>query len=202
MFPSEPKRILIVGASYAGLAAATNLLDLSEGRPQRFYPSDPVPSTRFPIEITIVDERDGYYHVIGSPLALASSSFAERSWTRFEDVPGLQHPSIKLIHGSVVKVDSETKTAKVSPHGSESKDETAFELQYDYLLAASGLRRVAPVVPASLTRDDYLLEMGEHIDRVKDATKKQGVVVIGGGAVGIEMAAELKLVYPELNVSV
>lgn len=200
MFPSEPKRILIVGASYAGLAAATNLIDLSEGRPQRFYPSEPAPFTRFPVEITIVDERDGYYHVIGSPLALVSSSFAERSWTRFEDVPGLQHPCVKFVHGSVIKVDAETKTAKVSPHGSEGKDEAVFELQYDYLLAASGLRRVAPVVPASLTREDYLLETEKHIDRVKDATKKWGVVVIGGGAVGIEMAAELKLVYPDLNV--
>lgn len=197
---SKPKRILIVGASYAGLAAATNLLDLSEGRPQRFSPSDPAPSTRFPVEITIVDKRDGYYHVIGSPLALASSSFAERSWTRFEDVPGLQHPSVKFVHGSVIKVDLKTKIAKVSPHGSEGGDEAVFEQKYDYLLAASGLRRVAPVVPASFTRDDYLLETGRHIDRVKNAVKKQGVVVIGGGAVGIEMAAELKLIHPELKV--
>lgn len=197
---SKPKRILIVGASYAGLAAAINLLDLSEGRPQRFSPSDPAPSAKFPVEIIVVDERDGYYHVIGSPLALASSSFAERSWTRFEDVPGLRHPSVKFVHGSVIKVHTETKTAKISPHGSEGKEEAIFEQQYDYLLAASGLRRVAPVVPASFTRDDYLLETGRHIDRVKDAVNKQGIVVIGGGAVGIEMAAELKLVHPELKV--
>ncbi|MBA7493809.1 3-phenylpropionate/cinnamic acid dioxygenase ferredoxin--NAD(+) reductase component [subsurface metagenome] len=196
---TKPKQILIVGASYAGLAAATNLLDLSEGRPQRFYPSDPAPTSTFPIEITIVDERDGYYHVIGSPLALASESFAERSWTRFEDVPGLQHPSIKVVHGSVVKVDVERKRARILPHGSQW-DEAVLEQQYDYLLAASGLRRVAPVVPASLTKDHYLLETVKHIKRVRDAATKHGVVVIGGGAVGIEMAAELKLVHPELRV--
>lgn len=198
MSATKPTKVLIVGASYAGLAAATNLLDLGEGRPQRFYPIEEPPTTEFPLEIIIVDERDGYYHVIGSPLALASSNFAERSWTRFEDVPGLQHPAIKFVHGSVTTVDTESKIAKTAVYGSDG--ESVLEQSYDYLLVASGLRRVAPVVPASLTRDDYLAETGEHINRVKQAVDKGGVVVIGGGAVGIEMAAELKLVYPDLKV--
>jgi hypothetical protein len=58
-----PWRVLIVGGSYAGLAAATNLLDLSEGRVPRFNPSlerDTKLGYRIPVEITIVDERDGY----------------------------------------------------------------------------------------------------------------------------------------------
>lgn len=58
-----PWRVLIVGGSYAGLAAATNLLDLSEGRLPRFNPMlerDVRFSYKVPVEITIVDERDGY----------------------------------------------------------------------------------------------------------------------------------------------
>ena len=58
-----PWRVLVVGGSYAGLAAATNLLDLSEGRPPRFNPTlerNTTRSYKVHVEITIVDERDGY----------------------------------------------------------------------------------------------------------------------------------------------
>lgn len=56
-------RVLIAGASYAGLAAAVNLLDLTDGKPPRMavdpYPfQETWPRVRF--EITIVDERDGF----------------------------------------------------------------------------------------------------------------------------------------------
>jgi len=190
-----PYKVLIVGGCYAGLAAAINLLDLCEGRAPRFTPGTEPTQQRFPIEITIVDERDGFYHVIGSPLALASSAYAQKAWVQFKDVPGLQHPAIRLIHGSVTKVDPDAKTAVIKPSGSTD----ASQHEYNYLIAASGLRRVWPVVPQQLTREEYLKEAQGHINAVKRAEK--GVVVIGGGAVGIEMAAELKAVEPNVKVT-
>ena len=59
----SPYRVLIIGGSYAGLAAAANLLDLSEGRPPRFNPTlerDANLRYKVPVQITVVDERDGY----------------------------------------------------------------------------------------------------------------------------------------------
>ncbi|KAK5072501.1 hypothetical protein LTR64_005026 [Lithohypha guttulata] len=191
----RPQRVLIIGGCYAGLAAATNLLDLCEGRAPRFAPTSEILKRDVPIDITIVDERDGFYHVIGSPLALASSDYAAKAWVKFSDVPGLQHPSFSFIHGSVEKVDINTKTAVIRRKDSSSP----VDQEYDYLIAASGLRRAWPVVPQSLSRNTYLPEAQTHIDSVMNA--RNGVVVIGGGAVGIEMAAELKLVNPALEVT-
>ncbi len=71
--------------------------------------------------------------------------------------------------------------------------------EYDYFVAASGLRRVWPVVPQSLTRKQYLIEASEHIHTVSNA--REGVIVVGGGAVGIEMAAELKVTNPDTQVT-
>lgn len=71
--------------------------------------------------------------------------------------------------------------------------------EYDYFVCATGLRRVWPVVPQSLSRKQYLLEAEDHIHAVSNA--RHGVVVVGGGAVGIEMAAELKLVKPDAKVT-
>ena len=50
---------------------------------------------------------------------------------------------------------------------------------YDYLIAATGLRRPFPVQPQAQSRKAFLLEAGEHIHSVENAT--DGVVVVGGG---------------------
>jgi hypothetical protein len=59
----NPWKVLILGGSYAGLATCVNLLDLAQGRLPRFHPALERPASSnysTPIEITVVDERDGY----------------------------------------------------------------------------------------------------------------------------------------------
>jgi NADPH-dependent 2,4-dienoyl-CoA reductase/sulfur reductase-like enzyme len=207
-------KVLVVGGSYGGIATALNLLNLSTNRATRFgaafkfptgVPEDPS------FDIHIVDERDGYgklnvimlrwyadllqVHFIGCPLAFASNEYAPKIWRKFEDIPALQHPNIRWTHGSVVNVDTETLTARVRHAGTNKESSHA----YDYLVVASGLKRAFPVVPQSLTRKQYLHEAANHIRDVQEA--QEGVVVIGGGAVGVEMAAELKYVQPNQKVT-
>ena len=57
----EPTKVLVIGGAYAGLAGSLNLLDLCAGRLPRFN-TDPraKPSEPLPVEIKIIDERDGY----------------------------------------------------------------------------------------------------------------------------------------------
>lgn len=60
---SHAVRVLIAGGCYAGLATAVNLLDLAGGltprQSEKEYPHHP-DLPRFDVDITIVDERDGY----------------------------------------------------------------------------------------------------------------------------------------------
>ncbi|KAK4229197.1 apoptosis-inducing factor 2 [Podospora fimiseda] len=200
--PTTPLRVLIVGGSYAGLSAALNLQDLCTGKPPRCGPKPvegqetPIPSQQFDIDITIIDERDGFFHLIGTPLALADHSYAAKTWINYTDLPAVRDSSnINILQGTVKHVDQVLKTAKyVTSTTKETKT-----VEYDYLIAAAGLKRVWPVVPQALTKKGWLLEAGKHTD---EGTKgRYGVLVVGGGAVGIEMAAELKLVRPELNVT-
>lgn len=216
---SAPVRVFIAGGSYAGLSAALNLVDLASGASPRMagdvYPHVP-DFEKMNIEVTLCDERDGWCksfplyttinsspltappktdHLIGSPLALADSDYSKKAWVKFQDIPALQHPSIKIITGSVATVDCETKTATTL----DGVTKVATEHKYDFFVAASGLRRVWPVVPQSLSRKQYLVEAAEHIHAVSNA--QHGVVVVGGGAVGIEMAAELKLMHPNVSVT-
>ncbi|KAI1410576.1 FAD/NAD(P)-binding domain-containing protein [Hypoxylon sp. FL1857] len=181
---ANPYRVLIAGGCYSGLAVAVNLLEKC----------DTIESP-IPVDITIVDERDGFYHVIGSPLALASHSYAEKAWVNYKNIPVLQRPNVRFVHGTVSKIDPESKTATIieQPNSGERAE------AYDYFVAATGLRRVWPVVPQSAKKEDYLKEAGRHIDAVINSIAP--VLVVGGGAVGIEMAAELKEVQPHVKVT-
>lgn len=61
--PNQPVKVVIIGASYGGLSTAGNLLDLCQGRPARFtypYPEKYAATANVPVEITIIDERDGF----------------------------------------------------------------------------------------------------------------------------------------------
>ncbi|KAI0396938.1 FAD/NAD(P)-binding domain-containing protein [Xylariaceae sp. FL0594] len=177
-------RVLVAGGCYAGLAAAINLLEKCDAI-----------DSPISVDVTIVDERDGFYHVIGSPLAMADKAYAEKAWVDYKDVKILQRPNVTFVHGTVANVDCEAKTATVA----ERKTQKTRTEQYDFFIAATGLRRVWPVVPQALTRDTYLAEVGAHIDRVLNSTAP--VLVVGGGAVGIEMAAELKHIRPDVRVT-
>ncbi|KKA29548.1 hypothetical protein TD95_001664 [Thielaviopsis punctulata] len=190
-------RVLVVGCSYAGLSAALNLLDLTSGLQPRIghspYKHHPQ-ATTLPVEITIVDERDGFFHLIGAPLAFASTKFAEKFWVKFQDIPDVQRPNVNFIHGSLKHIDPSAKRATILEHLATAPRHQ----DYDYLVCTSGLRRTFPSVPLSLTREAYLAEAQTQIDRSINAPL--GVLVVGGGAVGIEMAAELKTVEPQVKV--
>lgn len=135
-------------------------------------------------------------HLIGSPLALANEAYNSKAWVKYDEIPALKTSKIsKIIQGTARNVDPANKRATVF----ESATQTERQLTYDYLVVGTGLRRVWPVVPQARTRKDYLLESGAHLKAVGNAP--DGVVVVGGGAVGIEMAAELKTIQPETKVT-
>lgn len=62
----NPFRVFIAGGCYAGLAAAINLLDAC----------DKSPDTTIPVDITIVDERDGFCMPRQSPPPTVPRSWA------------------------------------------------------------------------------------------------------------------------------
>jgi NADH dehydrogenase FAD-containing subunit len=106
---------------------------------------------------------------------MADTSFATRAWMRFTDLAALKTPRVNFTQASVVRVNLGSKTVKAKIAGSDIE----INEPYDYLLAASGLRRGWPVVPQSLHKENYL---NEYMARATSIQKgKHGVIVIGGG---------------------
>lgn len=54
----RPHRVLVVGGAYAGVAAVLTLLDGADGKLATGEP--PLPRLRRRIEVTLIDERDGF----------------------------------------------------------------------------------------------------------------------------------------------
>ncbi|RSL74056.1 hypothetical protein CEP51_011678 [Fusarium floridanum] len=196
---SRPQRILVAGGGFAGLSLIGNLLDLCQGRKARFdldkAASDDDDGSKVDILITIVDERDGYFHTIGAPLAMVSEEYSEKAWTEYSALEILQHPSVNYVQGKLASISPESKEAVILPFNSE----TPSTVCYDFFVAATGLHRAWPVVPQALTRSEFLADGKRQVKAIRDA--KDGVVVIGGGAVGVEIAAEILHTHPDTKVS-
>jgi hypothetical protein len=60
----QPFKVLVAGGSYGGLSAALNLQDLCRGLSprcgQKPAEGEHVETPQFAVDITVVDERDGY----------------------------------------------------------------------------------------------------------------------------------------------
>lgn len=95
-------------------------------------------------------------------------------WKRYEDISALQTPAVQFIQGSVKYVDCQGKKATIIENWNEEK----LTVCYDYMIAATGLRRAWPTVPRALRRKEYLLEMATHVHATESATD---IIVIGGG---------------------
>ncbi|KAI5806106.1 hypothetical protein EDC01DRAFT_134967 [Geopyxis carbonaria] len=184
-------RILILGGAYAGLSVAMNLTHLLAGTtpPPSAFPQPPLPAPKHTKPtVTILDERDGCYHTLATPLLHTSPTcgLASAAWRRFADMPGL-----RAVRGTVQSVDT---AAKVVTHSGGSE-------AYDYLVVATGLHRAYPAIPKALEKTQYLRDTGALTSRLATTAAAAGtVVVVGGGAVGVEFAAEVKHSHPAARV--
>jgi NADH dehydrogenase FAD-containing subunit len=171
-------QVVIVGAGFAGLAAARAL-------------------ARAPCEVTVVDRRN--YHLFQPLLyqvATAALSPADIAWPIRRLLAG--QTNARVVMGRVVDVDTAARTVRVEGGGS---------ISYDHLVLATGARHayfgrddwegVAPglkkIDDATLIRHRVLISF-ERAEAEADAGERRRLltfVVIGGGPTGVEMAGAI-----------
>lgn len=104
---------------------------------------------------------------------------------------------MQYIQGTVSSIDAAVKEATVI----DIDTKMPRKLAYDFFVAATGLRREWPSAPRSLRRKNYVFEAESQIAAMAATAGHGGTVIVGGGAVGVEYAAELKLYMPKLPVT-
>ncbi|KEK22211.1 FAD-dependent oxidoreductase [Bacillus gaemokensis] len=91
------------------------------------------------------------------------------------------------VHHEVTRIDTENKIV----HGIHINTNDTFQYKYDRLLIATGVRPVMPDWEGSNLRGIHLLKTIPHAHEILETLKTnhvEQVTIIGGGAIGLEMA--------------
>ncbi|KAL7272433.1 hypothetical protein RUND412_004765 [Rhizina undulata] len=198
--PARPK-ILVIGGAYAGLATVVNIFNLLDGNKQKEgpIPIDNIIPPKIQPEVVLLDERDGFLHSMGTPLAHVVSGHTSKMWIPFSDAKILKNrPNFASIRGTASSIDMTNKVAFYNPTVAGEPTKLEKKINYDYLVVATGTKRDWPILPSALEKKGWISESENYIQKLKEAGR---VAVIGGGGVGVEFAAEIKAAYPEKTVT-
>ncbi|KAJ2416432.1 hypothetical protein GGI10_000969 [Coemansia sp. RSA 2530] len=166
--------VVVVGGSYAGAVAARKFADLSK----KGYAG---------LKVTLVDEKSHYFHAVGFPKALVDAKYAEKAFLPFASFfePGSAHQFINSRLKSITDA-----------HNLVLED--GQELYFDYLILATGGKAPGPINVRSANKEEGLAEIEQLRSGLEAANS---VLVIGGGAVGVEVAGFVAATFPQKKVT-
>ncbi|KAI5968354.1 hypothetical protein KGF57_000213 [Candida theae] len=199
--------VLIVGGAYAGIAALRAL---------QINLSSRIPSNGSKISVTLVEPKDGLLNILGISRSIVSPQFAQTQYIPFNKLDHLRFHSIiseddsesrydsswfndddkvqlNFIHGRITSLGSQS--AEYTLHSSTSG---VAKIDFDYVVMASGRDRNWPTTPHATTQQQFI----DEVTKAKDSIDKANTVsIIGAGAVGTEIAGDIKTAYPGKTVN-
>mmetsp|Transcript_3172 Transcript_3172/g.3555 ORF Transcript_3172/g.3555 Transcript_3172/m.3555 type:complete len:435 (+) Transcript_3172:47-1351(+) len=208
--------ILVVGGAYAGLSAVRSLAYHFNRRIK-----DPLIKLKLinsRVSITMVEPKSGLLNILGIPRAIVDVDFAKTQYISFEDFYDLKFDKvvsnqpevlknlatgqstgnneggfeINFVHGRVTHLDEHRAEYQLV-----ESDETA-TINFDYVILASGRDRSWPTTPNAYTTKSYLEEMTKSKSEIDS---HDIISIIGAGAVGIEIAGDIKHYCPNKTVN-
>ncbi|MET7466804.1 FAD-dependent oxidoreductase [Nonomuraea sp. NPDC005501] len=153
--------VIVIGGGYAGVLAANRL------------------TRRDDVAVTLVNPRPAFVERVRLHQLVAGSDDAV---VDYEDVLSER---VKLVVDTATAIDREARTVSLAGGGT---------VGYDHLIYAVGSRSGVPEVPGA-DRFAYQIATLEEAERLRQAVAAApataALTVVGGGATGIEIAAEL-----------
>jgi NADH dehydrogenase FAD-containing subunit len=167
-------KIGVIGGNFGGLGFVTALvktLDLKD----------------YNIEVTIFDKRDGFCYLIGATEAFVDEKIAPVLWCNHSELYWYNNPSIKFKYLTVTKVNEHS----IKTDNGEVED-------FDFIVVATGSSRSEPITLRSNNLNEYTQEYKTMRQRIESASS---VIIVGAGAVGVELAGDTKCHFPEKSVT-
>ena len=184
-----PTRIVIIGGGAAGINTAQTLA-------KNLEPSDNT-------DVVLLEKSSYFYHVVGAPRAFVDAKYTSKMFIPYENaIPSYAVKFVQIIRG--VAIGLSVNPNEVLYHAIDSDDRegnVTEKLEFDYLVLATGSTYSVPIKPdiqdfARSVVETKLQEVRVHIEKVEK------IVVVGGGAVGCEVAAEIKSKWPDKSVMI
>lgn len=176
--PPRTQAICILGAGYAGMAAALRLARTAH---------------HLPVTITLINASPVFTERVRLHQVAAATAVRQRP------IPDLlRGTSVQFVHGRIVALTPDAHTVTV-------QTETGTEIRrYDYLIYALGSMPDRDALPGVR---EHTYAIGDPAAasgiaaRLPDLARRGGrVAIVGGGLTGIETASEIAEAYPSLRV--
>ncbi|NYH51024.1 NADH dehydrogenase FAD-containing subunit [Nocardiopsis arvandica] len=171
---ATPRRVLVLGAGYAGMSAAVQLAARVGGRED--------------VRVTLVNAQERFTERMRLHMSATGRRLAELSVPKL-----LEGTGARFVRGWVRAVDAKTRTVRVDDD---------LVLHYDTLVYGLGGVADTAAVPGA-EEHAYTLDGARDAELLADRLARlgRGTVVVGGsGLTGVESAAEIAERYPELGV--
>lgn len=204
----ETKTLLFVGGSFGGLTSL------------KYFVKEFISINKSDIEVKIylIEPRAGFLNVLGIPKALLSAEFAKEIYLNTENF-NLEFETVEsndvefkekvlnlksnqvlpknlhlhLIHGKCIKyLNSNEVQYKVN------EDDELKNLKFHYSAFSTGRSRPWPMDPVGFNEEGYVKEVEKFLPKIEEA---KIISIVGGGALGIEVAGEIKESYPDKVVN-
>ncbi|KAL4890010.1 hypothetical protein BDV59DRAFT_185513 [Aspergillus ambiguus] len=175
---SSLKNIVVVGGSYVGKTTAQELARL-------------VPETH---RVLLIEPHSHFHHLFTFP--------------RFAIVPGQEHKAFIPYSGIFPSIPNSLRHAVVQARALSVQPRSvkldrewqgSSQIPFEYLVLATGTRLAEP---AGMRNDDKLSSVAYLQKHQNDVKRAKSILIGGGGAVGVQMATDLKEYYPDKDITV
>ena len=176
------RNIIVIGGSYVGVNTAQQLATAFSGR----------------LRILLIEKNSHFQHLFAFPrFAITSAVDTHKAFIPFTPGTFANCPpdSGKVIQAKVTKLSKSSVTLDRSVL---LDGEHVDNIPYAYLVLATGTKLSAPSTLPGSSKLDGTTYLRKHVQKIVRSTS---IVVIGGGAVGVQMATDIKDIYPEKDVT-
>lgn len=168
----NPKNVVVIGASFAGFVLAKQL---AQSLPSGY-------------KVVLIEKNSHFYFTWNFPRSSVVPGHDHKAFVPYPKlIPSTPDGIFELKRGNVVSID--TKRVILD-------DDSVIE--YEYLVVATGSHARYPAKLEATEKPDCIKYFQDQQERIK---KAQNIVVIGGGAAGMEVASDAKSKYPEKDVT-
>ncbi|GAA6006716.1 hypothetical protein JCM11491_003154 [Sporobolomyces phaffii] len=167
------KNVVIVGASYVGLMAAQELINLL---PRSIY------------RVVVVENNSHFSHLFAYPRFAIVPSHEHKAFVPFPSM--LPDPHTVLSSTTALHLSPKSRRIKLF----DAKTERESELEYEVVVLATGTTLSPPgTIPGTGTKREGIDYLKASQSELAQARK---IVILGGGAIGVQMACDLATVFP------
>ncbi|KAF1319636.1 Apoptosis-inducing factor b, partial [Globisporangium splendens] len=182
-------RIVIIGGGSAGINCAQTLA-------QQLKAADNT-------EVVLLEKSAFFYHVIATPRAYVDETFVPKLFIPYDNaIPMAASTFVKIVRAVVTQIKADTNEVHFRKIGADDREGSEVEtLQFDYLVIATGSTYTVPIKPdgKDYARTTTEAKLKEVHQRIENADK---ILIVGGGAVGCEVAGDIASKYPSKSVTI